>query len=534
MSMTRPKEHPLRIRRILAGLVGLVLIGGSLLGAAAVTTPPPSSFGDSTVTVDCSSLSVDYYTKASISMALQNLTPNTDYSVEVSTISSAAYDSTFAVTTDAQGAANIDTPVTGSFSASIRYIETVTDGITPVARQPVRASACDPGLTPVVSLDPTIDCTGRYMMEDNGYPWDYSSSSHLTGTVAGLVPSATYSLGGFSFTNSAVADASGVATFSIPHLGPWGGPGTPYNWTIYSHSQGFAMFTGTAFFSDHCTPLPPRKGWTHDYDVSGDGFADLLSIDKKGVMRYYPNNSHYNPGHVPFMTNVVVGSGWTPMLNVSAGDVDGNGYTDIVAATPDGTLKLYVNDFIHHPKSPFAASYIIGSGWTAKAIPKFTLADYNGDGFADIIAYRADGSAWFYQNRYRTNKVHPFSTGVRIGQTTGPIPVDLAAGDLNGDGIADLVDGPTPRVHPNLSPASNPEPFSYVRHPWSTSGSENPAAGFAVGDWEGRGYDSLISVSPDGSGNLVYIKDPMPPDGGTFYEPAVIGTGWQIIARIIP
>ncbi|HEY2557638.1 MAG TPA: hypothetical protein VGI08_11070, partial [Diaminobutyricibacter sp.] len=69
----------MRIRRTVAMLAGLTLIGGALLGAAAVTTPPPSYFGTSAVTVDCSSLAVDYYTKASLSMPLQNLQPDTGY-----------------------------------------------------------------------------------------------------------------------------------------------------------------------------------------------------------------------------------------------------------------------------------------------------------------------------------------------------------------------------------------------------------------------------------------------------------------------
>ncbi|HEY2557028.1 MAG TPA: VCBS repeat-containing protein, partial [Diaminobutyricibacter sp.] len=347
-------------------------------------------------------------------------------------------------------------------------------------------------------------------------------------------PSATYWLGS-SYTNPTVADASGVATFSIDRLGYlYAGPGEPYNWTLHSHSQLMPIATGMVFFSDHCAPLPPRRSNFHDYDISGDGFADLLSIDKKGVLRYYPNNSHSNPGHVPFMTSVVIGSGWTPMLNVSAGDVNGDGHTDIVAATPGGILKLYVDDYVHHHTSPFGTSVTIGSGWTAKGIPKFTLADFNGDGYADIIAYHPDGSAWFYQNRFPTNRAHPFSTAVRIGTSAGSLPVDLAAGDLNGDGPADLVVGPSPQAHPNLAPAGNPEPFGFVVYPFNSAGAENPAGGFALGDWEGRGYDSLISMSPDGSGNLVYIKDPMPPNSGTFYDPVVISKGWQGIARIIP
>jgi hypothetical protein len=529
----RPKEHPLRISRIVAGLTGLILIGGALLGAAAVTTPPPSYFGTSTVTVDCSSLAVDDYTRAAVSLQLQNLQPNTAYSVELTAWARVTYDSAFAVTTDARGAASIDTPVTGSFAAGISFLEKVTLGGTVVASQDAWANDCNAGLAPVVSLDPSVDCANRYLAEDRGYPVLYGSTTHLTGTVSGLRPSATYALD-LGFTQTAVADVSGVATFSIPNLGSIYVYRESYQWNIYALSQGLAIASGFTYFTNHCSPLPARRSYTHDYDISGDGFADLLSIDKSGVLRYYPNNSHANPGHVPFMTNLVIGSGWTPMLNPTAGDVTGDGRADIVAAAPDGTLKLYLNDFPHHPKSPYGLSYVIGSGWTAKAIPKFTLADFNGDGLADIIAYHPDGSAWFYQNRYQTNSVHPFSTGVRIGRSTGPLPVDLAAGDINGDGYADLIEGPSPQVHPNLVPAANPEPFSIVRHPYDSTGAVNPTAGFALGDWEGRGCDSLISVSPDGSGNLVYIKDALPESTGTYTFPTVISTGWQIIARIIP
>ena len=340
----------MRIPRIVAGVAGLVLISGALLGAAAVTTPPPVVLGTSSLTVDCSSLAVDHYTTAIFSMPLQNLQPNTEYAIEVSTTARTPYDTTFTVTTDPSGAASLDTPVTGAFAAGLRYIENVTLNGALVARQAVSSSACATGLTPVVSLDPTVDCPNRFNVETNGYPVVNGSTTHLTGVVRGLLPTATYSLDG-AFTFTAVADASGVATFSIPDLkSQYIGPGEGYNWNLFARSQGPAVAMGTVQFSDHCSPLPLRQSFTHDYDISGDGFADLLSIDKKGALRYYPNNSHSNPGHVPFMSNLVIGSGWTAMLNPTAGDVTGDGRADIVAAAPDGTLKMYINDFSLSPE----------------------------------------------------------------------------------------------------------------------------------------------------------------------------------------
>ncbi|MFI9846892.1 CHAP domain-containing protein [Nonomuraea sp. NPDC051941] len=46
-------------------------------------------------------------------------------------------------------------------------------------------------------------------------------------------------------------------------------------------------------------------------------------------------------------------------------DVSGDGYADILAIKPDGTLRYYGNNFKASPTAPYGNGYQIGSGWSA-------------------------------------------------------------------------------------------------------------------------------------------------------------------------
>ena len=66
----------------------------------------------------------------------------------------------------------------------------------------------------------------------------------------------------------------------------------------------------------------------------------------------------------------------------------------------------------------------------------------------------------------------------------------------------------------------------------STPSVANPGAGFALGDYEHTGIDGIMAASPNGNGQLVYVRNPSL--SGAAATGVVFGSGWQFINRIIP
>ncbi|MEP7159649.1 MAG: SpoIID/LytB domain-containing protein [Dermatophilaceae bacterium] len=75
-------------------------------------------------------------------------------------------------------------------------------------------------------------------------------------------------------------------------------------------------------------------------DVSNDGRADLLAIDRQGDLWLYSGD-----GAGSFSGQRKVGHGWSGMQQVwSVGDVNGDDRPDLLAITSDGTLMLYAGN----------------------------------------------------------------------------------------------------------------------------------------------------------------------------------------------
>ncbi|WP_162561479.1 CHAP domain-containing protein, partial [Salinispora mooreana] len=114
---------------------------------------------------------------------------------------------------------------------------------------------------------------------------------------------------------------------------------TYHNYNSNSQIEGFTAPVGVTGGS---TPTEPKR-WIAD--VTGDGYHDLVAREDDGTLMLYSNNIERDNG-VPYSTpsSRQIGQGWDAFDTVVNADVTGDGYTDLVARKPDGTLWLYSNN----------------------------------------------------------------------------------------------------------------------------------------------------------------------------------------------
>lgn len=73
--------------------------------------------------------------------------------------------------------------------------------------------------------------------------------------------------------------------------------------------------------------------------VDKDGKTDLIAVDPSGTMRLYPGTG--GSGGAAFATPQVLGNGWGPMQHIMLGDVNGDGWLDLVAVQDSTGNMLY-------------------------------------------------------------------------------------------------------------------------------------------------------------------------------------------------
>ncbi|MGW4498564.1 LamG-like jellyroll fold domain-containing protein [Micromonospora sp. NPDC004336] len=171
-------------------------------------------------------------------------------------------------------------------------------------------------------------------------------------------------------------------------------------------------------------------------DISGDTYPDLVATKPDGTLWYYGNNINLNPGK-PYGSGRQVGAGWNTLPKTTSGDIDGDGHADMISMRTDGTLIWHHNRWATNSVEPFYGSGVtIGTGWTM--YNRIMAGDITGDGYTDMIATKADGTLWYYQNAYATNPSRPFSSPIQIG-TAWDGYTRIVPGDVSGDGYVDLI-----------------------------------------------------------------------------------------------
>lgn len=140
-------------------------------------------------------------------------------------------------------------------------------------------------------------------------------------------------------------------------------------------------------------------GWTYNMmvapgDVSGDGKSDLLARNSSGQLYLFPGTGT----GTGYAAGKLLGAGWNVYSAIiGAGDISGDGRADILARASDGSLYLYKGT--GSATAPFSARVKVGAGFTPAAFPKLaTAGDIDGNGLADLLAISSGGTMYRFSS----------------------------------------------------------------------------------------------------------------------------------------
>ncbi|MFY8001356.1 MAG: FG-GAP repeat domain-containing protein, partial [Candidatus Kapaibacteriota bacterium] len=166
-----------------------------------------------------------------------------------------------------------------------------------------------------------------------------------------------------------------------------------------------------------CVGFNPRAVTTGD--VNNDGWQDIIAIDQIGTALVWLNNGSGGFG------GVTTFGGLGNIISVISGDVDTDGDVDIIVGGSTGIRVL-----LNTGTGTFGSIVNIGGGFAA------ALADIDADGDVDILSANGSGGVNIFVNN-----------GGGIFSASGTVPTggtnnnNITVADIDNDGDVDIITG---------------------------------------------------------------------------------------------
>ncbi len=394
----------------------------------------------------------------------------------------------------------IPPPPTISISDAAKVTEPATGTVT--ASFTVTLSAAS--ASPVTVNYSTADGTAKVAENDyvtNSGTVTFTPSGPLTQTIMVTVNSDNVTEGDHTFTvvlenpvNAAISDAAGLGTIADPVtsiLVTGADAGASPHVKVYNASTGDLKFSFFAYDAAFQGGVRVAAG-----DVNGDGTADIITGAGPGGG---PNVKVFSGVDGSFLQSFFA---YDPLFTggvfVAAGDVNGDGFDDIITGADAGASGGHVKAFSGVDLSVLHSFFAYGSTFTGGV--RVAAGDVNGDGRDDIITSPGAGSG-------PNMKVFDGASQDELSNFFAYNPlftggVFVAAGDVNSDGKADIITGPGSGGGPNVI-VFDATTLAQINSFFAYASSFTGGVRVAAADWNNDGRDDIItSPGPGGTPNV--------------------------------
>ncbi|MBS0374745.1 MAG: VCBS repeat-containing protein [Proteobacteria bacterium] len=210
-----------------------------------------------------------------------------------------------------------------------------------------------------------------------------------------------------------------------------------------------AATNGGAFLARDDTPVTDHPYTILPVDLNGDGLPDLVATDVRVGIVSVLLNSATAPGTFLGSRQIAVSDARFAV----AADLDGDGRPDLLVASDSGVVAL-----LNGPvPGEFAAPILLYQGAAGSTVRTLAVGDLNGDGVPDVVVSDDDGVRVLVLTRAGGTAAVAGTSTVYTNAVPGQFAV-VAVADIDGDGANDVIiadqSGGTVTILPNRADGS--------------------------------------------------------------------------------